>query len=197
MKASVLRYAAIGMASLSLAGFAAASTVTITKSGPQSNNKVNLQNSASANSFNLNGTGVSNLNEQGAASGNVKEEDNTTVSGGGSGDASNTNSTSTTVSNNNSGVGAGTALAALVGGMGSGADVTLDTTGPQSNNQVDVKNSVKMNSTNLNLTEVQNESVQAAQSGNVEIKDNTTASGGSSGNASNNNSTVNTVSNSN
>jgi hypothetical protein len=37
-KASVLRYAAIGMASLSLAGFAAASTVDFTTTGPDSNN---------------------------------------------------------------------------------------------------------------------------------------------------------------
>src|SRR5882757_1716648 len=104
IKTSVLRYAAIGLASVSLAGFAAASTGTIVgPTGPQSNNNIKLHNSVKTTSFNLNGTGVANVSGQGAASGGVTEADNTTVSGGGSGAAGNNNTTTTMVTNTNGG----------------------------------------------------------------------------------------------
>jgi|GEM_PF-922486 len=195
-KTSVLRYAAIGLASVSLAGFAAASTGTITgPTGPQSNNNIKLHNSFNSTSFNLNGTGVSNVNGQGAASGNVTEADNTTVTGGGSGGTENNNTTSTTVMNDNTG--SNPVLAGLSSMDPADDSASIGTTGPQSKNSVDISNKADVTNVDLNLTEVQNESLQSAQSGNVEIKDNTTASGGSSGPAENNNNTTTSISNSN
>src|SRR4051812_7238825 len=105
MKVSVLRYAAIGMASLSLAGFAAASTVSIGTTGADSSQVVKLHNNHSVDVSNLNLVGANNFNAQSADSGDVSAYKNTTVGAGlvgagvgaASGDASNSNTTGTGV----------------------------------------------------------------------------------------------------
>jgi hypothetical protein len=193
-KASVLRYAAIGMATLSLAGFAAASSVSMTETGPDSYNKVHLNNGASATVVNTNAVGVASFNAQGASTGDVSAYKNTSVDGdNGSGNAQNTNSTGTgvTVSNTGSSV---AALGALAGGAGMGNDdVDFLGTGPDSTNKVEINNEREVNVVNTNLIQVSNTNVQGASSGNVSATKNTTVGGLSSGNASNSNTTTTSV----
>ena len=190
MKVSVLRYAAIGMATLSMAGFAAASSVDVNHTGPDSNNRVLLHNSLSESLRNNNRVGVGNVNFQGANSGDVQANSNTSVEGGAnSGDASNGNSavTHVTVDNSGSGFGLGSLSAPS-------SDVTVSTTGPDSNNEVNISNKAKLSQTNNNSVEVLNLSFQGASSGDVQANHNTTVSGGvSSGDASNTNSSTTTV----
>ena len=192
-KTSVLRYAAIGMASLSLAGFAAASTVTLGTTGPNSLNKVHLNSSNSVSSFNYNGVGLGNASSQGAGTGYVYANDNTTVGPGqsGSGDSSNTNGTQNTVTVDNSASNA--ALGALAAMAPADDTVSLDTTGPQSNNQVNIDHKNTVSSTNINNVGVENLSEQNASTGNVTATDNTTVGGLKSGDSSNSNPTINSV----
>lgn len=182
MKASVLRYAAIGMATLSLAGFAAASTVSVGYTGPQSSNNVHLSNTSSDTSQNNNNVGAANINAQAAGSGNVNASDNTSVMGAtGSGAASNSHTTTTSVDITNSGNGGLDTVAPLP----SDDNVTLNTTGPQSSNNVTSTNSSTVKTTNNNNVDVENFNEQEAVSGNVNAKDNTTVGGLTSGPASN------------
>lgn len=193
MKASVLRYAAIGMASLSLAGVAAASTVTVGTTGPDSNQQVNLSNSQRLNLDNFNAAGVTNFNAQDAQSGDVSAAKNTSVSGGagGSGIATNSNMNDTHVAVNNMGSGA------MLAGMGNGAapadTVSMNLTGPDSNNQVRINNSQQVNVTNDNIVNVENVNLQSAQSGDVSAFKNTTVGGLSSGGVANSNSNVTSI----
>ncbi|HVQ43503.1 MAG TPA: hypothetical protein VMT30_00875 [Candidatus Saccharimonadia bacterium] len=190
IKTSILRYAAIGMATVSMAGFAAASTVTFDHTGPDSNQEVVLHNSSNFDSTNLNVAAVGNFTGQGAASGDASAHQNTTVGGVGSGNAANVSTTSTVVGVNN-GMGAG--LSALAGwGAADPTVVTMSTTGPDSNNQVHVNNEHNVTVTNVNEAQVSNVTVQGAQSGNASASHNTTAGGVSTGSAANT-STTSTV----
>lgn len=188
-KTSVLRYAAIGMASLSLAGFAAASTVTLGTTGPYSVNHVKLHNSNTLSSANLNAVGATNVSTQGTGTGYVYANDNTTAGSAESGSSSNDNGTQTTVGVHN------TPLAGLDALSFAPADdtVTLDTTGPHSTNQVDISHKNTVTSTNDNEIGVTNVSTQNASTGNVTATDNTTVGGLKSGDASNSNTTINSV----
>jgi len=193
MKASVLRYAAIGMATLSLAGFAAASTVSVGTTGPDSNNQVSQKNTQKLNTTNNNAAGVTNFNAQDSESGDVSAAKNTSVQGGlnGSGNASNANSTNTNVSVNNSS--SSNMLHGLASGPVPSDDVRLNLTGPDSNNQVKIDNSQTVNVRNNNLVDVQNVNLQSAQSGDVSAYKNTTVGGLSSGDAHNSNTTTTSV----
>jgi hypothetical protein len=192
-KTSVLRYAAIGMASLSLAGFAAASTVTLGTTGPSSLNKVHLNDSNKVSSFNYNGVGATNVSSQGAGTGYVYANDNTTVGPGtsGSGSSSNDNGTQNTVSVDNSSSNA--ALGALAGMSPADDTVSLDTTGPSSKNEVNIDHKNSFKSTNINSVGLTNVSTQNASTGNVTATDNTTVGGLKSGDSSNSNTTINSV----
>jgi hypothetical protein len=192
MKASVLRYAAIGMATLSLAGFAAASTVSIGTTGPDSDNHVSLHNSQKLRVNNLNAVGVTNFNAQSADTGDVHAAKNTEVSGAnGSGDASNSNATNTSVSLNNS------SSSALLGALASGPvpddHVTLNLTGPDSDNTVHISNTQSLKLNNNNLVNVENVNLQSATSGDVSAFKNTSVGGLSSGDAHNSNTTTTSV----
>jgi len=193
MKTSVLRYAAIGMATLSMAGFAAASTVSVGTTGPDSSNHVYLNNAQNLKFHNNNNVGVANESLQGAGSGNVDAAKNTSVSGGGlsSGDARNSNDTRTTVTVNNTG--AASALSHLAGMAAPDDHVSLNLTGPDSDNKVSISNTQKVSVTNNNNVEVVNENLQWAKSGNVSAYKNTTVGGLSSGDATNTNATTTSV----
>jgi hypothetical protein len=194
-KASVLRYAAIGMASMSLAGFAAASTVTVGgTTGPDSVQKVHLNNTKTFTSTNTNAVGLGNTNFQGAASGNVSAYKNTQVgpAGSGSGAANNVNATQTNVAINNGSNAA--ALAALAGLGGNGDVVSLSgVTGPDSYTSIHSNNETDVSLSNTNVVSVQNTNVQGAQSGNVHASKNTQVGGLTSGAASNTNTTSTSV----
>jgi hypothetical protein len=188
MKVSVLRYAAIGMATLSLAGFAAASTVSLGTTGPNSTNKVTLKNTLSDTLTNKNNVGVVNFSAQGAHSGDVKANNNTTVDDLSSGAASNDNSADTTVtiSNSSSAFGAGDLTPP-------DDNVSIDTTGPNSNNQVTIENKATIKTTNTNNVDVYNVNLQSATSGDVSAHNNTTVGGLTSGDATNTNAATTTV----
>jgi hypothetical protein len=182
MKASVLRYAAIGMATLSLTGFAAASTVSLGYTGPDSHNKVNLSNSNRETTTNRNNVGVANLTAQSADTGNVRAYKNTSVDGNvSSGPARNDSSVATNVaiSNPSSSGGSGGSW------MSGDSNVNLSYTGPESDNHVNVRNSNEVKVNNTNNVNVLNYTAQSASSGNVSAEKNTTVGGLSSGEASN------------
>lgn len=206
-KASVLRYAAIGMASLGMAGMAAASSVSVaggtnSATGPDSSIEVALNNHSSFKLSNTNGVGVGDTSIQGASSGGVKAYKNTTVGEDGSvasGDAKNSNDTKTMVAITNGGV--GSSILGALSGLGSGtggSDVSIaggagSATGPDSSVNVDIDNSHKVKVTNTNMVEVVNTSVQGASSGDVSVSKNTKVGSAGSGSASNDNTTVNSV----
>ena len=188
MKASVLRYAAIGMATISLAGFPAASTVSLGTTGPDSNNEVELNNSNEETVKNRNSVGVANFSLQGATTGDVEAKQNTTVDDLESGEANNDSSADTSVAISNTGAGQGG------GGVVFGDDdVNIDTTGPDSNNQVQINNSNEVKTYNTNYVEVVNLNLQYASSGDVEAKKNTTVGGLTSGAASNTSSATTSI----
>lgn len=190
-KTSLLRYAAIGMASVSLAGVAAASTVSFDTTGADSNQEVHIGNHSKLKTTNHNDVAVGNFNAQVAASGDVDAYKNTTVSGAsGSGDAMNENTTRTEVEVTNSGAGAG-----LASWFGQSANdvVTIDNTGADSNQHVDINNTKTVEMTNVNSVEITNENVQAAKSGDVNASKNTTVGGLTSGDAHNSSSTTTSV----
>jgi hypothetical protein len=180
------------MATVSMAGFAAASTVSFDTTGPDSVNKVKLNNSSNLTTTNVNAVGVANTNVQGAASGDVKAYKNTSVEGDvASGDASNSNAAVTDVTVSNSG--ACGCLTGLAGWAGADTDVDMSNTGPDSVNKVTVDNQHNVTVTNVNQAQVNNTNVQSAQTGNVSAVKNTTVGGLSSGSASNTNTTSTSV----
>ncbi len=99
------------------ASAALADSVAIDETGPNSNNQVTINNSVTSSETNLNVIEVANSNVQGAASGDVSADNNTTVGGLGSGAASNQASTSTSIS-----IGNGPAGGAGQGPGGSGGN---------------------------------------------------------------------------
>jgi len=176
---------------MSLAGFAAASTINFDTTGADSHQSVELNNGSHVRITNDNNVGVANFNVQSAQSGRVEAEKNTSVSGNvGSGDASNSNSTNTNVAVNNSGSG--------LGSLGSWApadtNVTMHLTGADSHNTVEVNNDRSVNVDNDNTVGILNLNCQTATSGNVEAEKNTTVGGVTSGAASNTNTTSTSVS---
>lgn len=190
VKVTALKYAAIGMATLGMAGIAAASTVTVSDTGSHSNQTTTIKNTNKSSVDNDNHVMVGNLNSQGAESGRVDARDNTTVSGAvGSGDAMNSNSSSTTVAVTNGGSGTG----AVFGGPANDS-VSYDTTGSHSNQTTTITNENTMTVNNDNHVGIMNLNMQRAQSGNVSVSDNTTVGGVSSGDASNSNTTTTSVS---
>jgi hypothetical protein len=85
-------------------------------------------------------------------------------------------------------------VALVLAGTALASDVSLDTTGPQSIQEVKLQNSNQFNTTNLNFAHVVNDNSQQASTGSVTADDNTTVGGLSSGNAHNSNSADTSVS---
>jgi hypothetical protein len=192
IKTNLLRYGAIGVATLGFVGVAAASTASITgPTGPHSHNSVTVNNGMNVKVTNRNTTGVLNFNAQGASTGDVSAKENTTVDDLSSGSASNSNSTATDVTIDNSG-----SSSCGCTGFGSGDNDASITgpTGPNSTNTVKINNDNKLTISNTNKTDVYNVNLQWAQSGDVKANDNTTVGGLSSGDASNDNTTTTSVS---
>ena len=189
IKTSVLRYAAIGMATMSLAGFAAASTVSFDTTGADSNQEVTLNNSNHVNTSNHNSVGVGNFNAQSADSGSVYADKNTSVGGGSglgsgsvsSGNASNSNVANTDVHVMNSGSGMGV----FSNMTPAPTDVRIHLTGADSNNTVESNNTNSVETNNHNDVQVSNLNLQSASTGDVHANKNTTVGGLSSGDAHN------------
>lgn len=85
------------------------------------------------------------------------------------------------------------ALVVGVAGFAGASSGTIDTTGPDSNNQVTHSSSTKVHVTNNNNANLSNETSQHASSGDAKTKHNTTGGSAQSGSASNANSVSATV----
>lgn len=179
IKTSILRYGAIGIATLGLGlGVAAADSATLGgTTGPHSNNQVSTTNENNAHALNVNGVGVNNVALQGAGSGNADASGNTTAGDAVTGDATASNSAVTTLTvTNDSSLGTG------LGVGDSDNAATLDaTTGPNSNNQVNVDNEDNSQTTNVNLVGVTNFTGQDVSTGSAKVNGNTTGGSAISG----------------
>lgn len=169
-------------------GVAQAATAKITKTGPDSFNKVKTKTIKKAKVTNNNHLGVANSNAQSASTGDAKVKHNTTGGDAKTGAAANNNTTKVTGTVSNTG--AATAAAAALSGGGGSSNSTIDTTGPDSTNIIKETNVSKYKVTNNNTISVSNTNTQTATSGNASVYDNTTGGDATSGNATNTNSTT-------
>jgi len=185
MNTKIKRAVGTGVLSLGLvvglAGFAGATSGSIGNTGPDSTNKIEYDNESNVDVENNNGLSFGNTNSQTAASGEARATHNTEAGDATSGDADNESMVDATVVFNNSG-----AAAALGGGNGGGdLDADIDTTGPDSYNKVEYKNTSNVTVTNNNSINVSNTNVQTATSGDAKVYDNTTGGSATSGSVSN------------
>lgn len=177
----LLRISAAVVTGLSLTtGVAAAHSGTINQTGAGSDNDVRGTTTINRRVDNNNNLRAENNNPQSARSGEVTAYRNTTTGDVTSGSAMNDSllRVNATVSNS----GSGSEDAANMGGSNSGA---ISNTGASSSNTVRwdyTSNSTVRNNNNIN---VQNNNSQSAQSGSVNVKENTTSGSASSGDASN------------
>lgn len=79
----------------------------------------------------------------------------------------------------------GLSLAGGFAGVAGASSASIDTTGPESNNQVEFSNSQVMDLNNLNNVALSSSAWQNADSGNAKVKHNTTGGSASTGDASN------------
>lgn len=185
----VLRYASIGLASLGIGlGVAAADSAEIGTTGPDSTNKIEIDKESRADVDNNNSVDVNNNNTQNASSGNARVTRNTTGGDAESGAAENDNSTETEVRINNSGSGNWSALF-----NHDSVDATIDTTGTDSYNKIEVDYTSKLYLNNNNSVGVNNNNAQNASSGNAKVYRNTSGGSATSGDATNTNNTSTSV----
>lgn len=188
-KQSILRYGAIALASVGLAvGVAAASSISNT--GPDSHNKVEVSTNNSAEVSNHNHLNANNDNSQAASSGDAKVKDNTTGGDATSGDATNSNDVTTDVTVNNGGS-CGCMSDMFSTELPSGS---IDTTGPDSKNTIEFKINNRLEVRNDNNVSVNNNNEQSASTGDARVEHNTTGGDATTGSASNTSSTSTSVS---
>lgn len=180
----MLRVAAITVLGLSLgAGVASAAPGdgSIDNTGPDSNNQITFNNDTDVDVDNDNDVRVRNHNPQDADSGDARVHHNTTGGDATSGDATNDSLLRATVRLSNTGAG----VAALGNGGNGGSTGSIDTTGPDSNNQITFNNGFDVDVDNDNDVTVENWNDQDADSGDATVSDNTTGGNATSGDASN------------
>lgn len=164
-------------------------TAVIDTTGSGSTNLVTTRNNSSVDTTNRTTLRATNNNPQTATSGDVNLFQNTTTQGGSAESGSATNdglfSATATVNNNDcgcNGTGAGTGAASTSG--------TIDTTGANSNNQILFENNHTVVVDNATDIQVTNNNAQSAQSGSVNLTQNTVTGGATSGDASNISTTI-------
>lgn len=184
MKKQLIRAAATTVLGLSLTtGIAAAD---IGNTGPSSHNKVETTTSNHARLHNNNNISGSNSNGQSASTGKAEVEHNTTGGDASSGAASNSNEVSAMITVDNSG-----AVSGLGGWASAPSDPgSIDTTGPNSSNEIKTRVTNSLHVTNNNNVSFTNSSSQSASSGSAEVSGNTTGGSASTGDASNTNSST-------
>jgi hypothetical protein len=205
MKTTILRFSAIGLATMGMGiGIAAASTASISNTGPDSSNNATITNSNSGSITNNNNLscqgehpsfliiiqpencGIANLNSQFASSGDATVDSNTNAGSARSGNADNHASSSTSINlTNGSGVPAGF--------FGGSDNVSIHTTGPSSSNDASISNSNSWSVENTNNVAVTNLNEQCASSGSGSVTNNTNGGSASTGGASNTSSTSTNV----
>ena len=171
----------------------AATTVTVSNTGPRSFNKVVVsapKKSAKVKVTNNNNIGANLVTTQTAVSGNAKVKDNTTGGDATTGDAGNTNAVVAAITVTNP------APVSLDCGCNNGdVMVTVEDTGPKSKNIVEVTDNGSGGTkvTNNNNITISNITTQTAASGNAKVTDNTTGGNASTGAATNTNTTGLTI----
>jgi hypothetical protein len=170
-------------------GLAMASSASIDTTGPDSLNRITINDSSGRVSLsNHNTLRLINRNWQWARTGNARVFHNTIGGDAVSGDATNDNSTDTSVSIDNGSFDLGDF------GLGSGNfDGSIDTTGPDSVNVIRFEGNNSFSQTNRNNLTVDNSNRQNARSGNATVSDNTEGGDASTGSAANSNDTSTSV----
>lgn len=167
-----------------LSGLAGAVSGSIDNTGPDSNNEIKSDVRLSTDVDNHNDLSVRNDNHQDATSGVAVASDSTTAGDATSGDASNGNSFNASVSVTNS----ASSTAALGADWNNNSTASIDTTGPDSNNEIKYDYNSDVDVTNNNNLNVTNNNSQTATTGDATVTHNTTGGSATTGNASNTNS---------
>lgn len=155
------------------------SSGSIDTTGPDSYNKIELEDRTYKRVHNNNNVGVDNNNHQFAHSDDATVWRNTTGGSARSGNASNSNTLRLDASISNTGA---AATATTSGGNKSGS---IRNTGPDSYNKVEVENRTYVSVKNDNNVSVTNNNSQYAKSGDARVISNTTGGSATSGNATN------------
>lgn len=172
-----------------LASFVGATSGTIGTTGPDSYNKVDESTYHKVKVVNNNDIRVKNDNNQHASTGDAKAYHNTRAGDARTGSASNANSLNATVAVDN------TSSSADIGGGGATTNSTgtINNTGPDSYNKVEISNVSRTEVQNNNGIEICNDNWQSAKSGDATVADNTTGGSATTGNASNTNTASMTI----
>lgn len=172
-----------------LSGFAGATTGTIDTTGPDSRNTINSDTSYRVEVDNDNKIKVHNENTQKAWTGDAKVYDNTTGGDATTGDAWNDNAFEAEVVVDNSASTAGALRGAGGAGAGHHHEATIENTGPDSVNRVELDSRTNIDVHNNNELYVSNDNYQTASSGDATVTHNTTGGDATTGDATNTNST--------
>jgi hypothetical protein len=179
----ILRAAAVTVLGLGLgAGVASAAPGgSIENTGPDSWNKISLRSDRDIDVNNDNDISVRNSNPQMARTGDATVRHNTTGGSAESGAAMNDSLLRARLTLDNSG--STEALSGLGGGSSNSG--SIDTTGPDSRNEITFSNDLDVDINNDNNVNVTNYNHQYATSGSARVSDNTTGGDATSGDASN------------
>lgn len=195
-KLELKKIAGVSLLSMGLvvgvAGFAGATTGTITNTGYDSTNEVEHKTSTNVDVDNDNEIKLRNDNEQRAWSGDSVVKFNTTGGGAMTGSASNANAVAGTVEINNAGA---TAAAGNWAGKSDASSSTghISNTGADSRNQVKYEHRTDVDVNNTNDVYISNSNEQTAKSGDAAVLYNTTGGSASTGSVSNTSSSSFTV----
>jgi len=192
-RTKALRVTALAVLGLSLGATvasAAPGTGVIDTTGPDSHNEIVFDGGNDVDVDNDNDVSVDNDTDQDAYTGDAKVFDNTTGGDAASGSAMNDNMFRANLSIDNS----GSSAAALDFGGNGGNEGTIETTGPDSWNEITFDNGSEVNVDNNNDVNVDNNTDQHASSGDAKVFNNTSGGDATSGDASNVNTTEVTVS---
>ena len=186
VKSKIVRATAVAVTSFGVvaacAGIAGASTGSLDRTGPNSDNNVKSITTAHTHVNNLNHLSASSSNSQWAGSGDAAAVHNTTAGGATTGGAANSNTVAATVSLTNS-------TPMFADGLSSSNDNgSISLSGPDSSNNVVSLNKDSVKVDNYNSVSLTTHSDQSAQTGKAVVADNTTGGSATSGAASNSNS---------
>jgi hypothetical protein len=185
----------IGAAVMSLAlvvglsgGAVGAVTGSITTTGPDSSNRIRSDSFRRVNVDNDNDLRFRNDNRQRADTGDARVTDNTRGGDAETGSAANENETSVSATVDNGG--SAGAWSGVLNGGGGDHDITIEETGPDSNNRVDVRDTTRVDVRNDNNLNITNNNDQRATSGDARVSHNTSGGDARTGDATNTNSTT-------
>lgn len=181
----IIKTISAGLISLGLVagmtGLVGATSGTIETTGPDSVNEVEEHVSREVEVRNDNDLSVNNMNLQRSETGEAEVKDNTTAEDVGTGSAANATDLTVDVEIANEGSGIGE----MVLDPEVSNDGGIETTGPESHNEVEFNSKTEIEIKNDNDLHINTFNAQTAISGDAEVKDNTTAGDAITGDASN------------